>query len=124
MARILVIDDNVKFLEMMRTILENERYEVVTASNGKDGIDIYSREPVDLVITDLIMPEKDGAATIFELTKKFPDVKIIMISGGGNEGSAQDYLYATNIICNVKYMFSKPFAMDEMLQAIKEILNQ
>ena len=82
MARILIIDDNDQFREMLRKCLESEGYEVVTACDGKEGIDLYHKELTDLIITDVHMPERSGAELIFELQKEFSDVKIIAISGG------------------------------------------
>lgn len=123
MARVLVIDDNDQFREMLRECLESEGYEVVVASNGKEGIDLYHKEPADLVITDVLMPEKDGVEMMVDLSRNFPDVKIIVISGGGEEGSAEDYLESIKVICNIKHTFSKPFEMDAMLKAVEEAVG-
>ena len=122
MAKILVIDDDGKFLEIMREYLENEGYEVLVASDGEIGADIYRENKPDLVITDVIMPEKDGAQVIFELQKEFPGIKIIVMTGGG-QGDAQAYLKSITAFSNVKYAFEKPFAMDELLQAVKESIG-
>jgi len=119
MAKILVIDDDGKFLEIVREYLENEGYEVLVASDGKIGAELYREKKPDLVITDVIMPEKDGAEVIFELEKEFPGIKMIVISGGG-QGDAQAYLKSITAYSNVKYAFEKPFAMDELLGAVKE----
>jgi len=83
MARILIIDDEPQLLDMLGQTFEREGYDIVKASNGKEGIKLYRENPVDLIITDIIMPEKEGIETIFELRKDFPDLKIIAISGGG-----------------------------------------
>jgi len=119
MAKILVIDDDGKFLEIMREYLENEGYEVLVASDGEIGAELYREKKPDLVITDVIMPEKDGAQVIFELQKEFPGIKIIVMTGGG-QGDAQAYLKSITALSNVKYAFEKPFAMDELLVAVKE----
>ena len=119
MTKILVIDDDGKFLEIMREYLENEGYEVLVASDGEIGADLYRENKPDLVITDVIMPEKDGAQVIFELQKEFPGIKMIVMTGGG-QGDAQAYLKSITAFSNVKYAFEKPFAMDELLVAVKE----
>ncbi len=119
MAKILVIDDDGKFLEIMREYLENEGYEVLVASDGEIGTELYREKKPDLIITDVIMPEKDGAQVIFELQKEFPGIKIIVMTGGG-QGDAQAYLKSITAFSNVKYAFEKPFAMDELLQAVKK----
>jgi len=87
MARILVIDDDIQILEMLGQTLEREGYEVVDALDGKEGMRLYREAPTDLVITDIVMPEKEGVETIMELKRDFPDVKIIAMSGGGQINS-------------------------------------
>lgn len=119
MAKILVIDDNDQFLEIMRECLEKAGYEVLLASDGKIGVELYRKNKPDLVITDVIMPEKDGAEVIFDLQKEFPGIKMIAMTGGG-QGDAQAYLKSITEFSNVKYAFEKPFALDELLGAVKE----
>ena len=122
MVRILIIDDDDTFLDMLKDMIERNGYEVVTASDGKEGMDFYRKEPADLVITDIIMPNKEGVELIFELQRDFPNAKIIAISGGGKM-KAEDCIKTVSLIPNVKRTFQKPFAMDEMLQAVKEIVG-
>ena len=83
MARILIIDDEPQIRSMLTLMLEREGYEIVEAADGVAGIKIYRQNPADLIITDLIMPNKDGIGMIIDLRKEFPDVKIIAMSGGG-----------------------------------------
>jgi len=123
MGHILIIDDDDEFRGMLVECLSNEGYDIMAAANGKEGINLYRREPADLVITDVLMPEKDGVETIVELGKEFPDLKIFVVSGGGRGGSAEEYLHSTGIMCNVIKTFSKPFIMEEMLEAIKSAIK-
>ena len=124
MAQILVIDDNDKFRELMRECLESEGYEVLVASDGKIGVELYREKHPDLVITDVIMPEKDGAEVIFDLQKEFPGIKMIVMTGGGGSSSdAKAYLKSIATFSDVKYTFEKPFAMDELLRAVKEVVG-
>jgi CheY-like chemotaxis protein len=83
MKRILIIDDDGQFLAMLRQMLERNGYRIVEVANGEEGIKLYRENPTDLIITDLIIPEKEGIESIIELRQDFPDVKIIAISGGG-----------------------------------------
>jgi CheY-like chemotaxis protein len=122
MARILVIDDDVLVLDMLYELLTREGYDVLRASNGEEGIRLYRKEPVDLIITDLIMPEKEGIETIIELRKDFPDVKIIAISGGGRIGT-KDYLNMAKIF-GVQRTFTKPVAREQLLGAIRELIKE
>jgi DNA-binding response OmpR family regulator len=86
MTKRLVIEDDDRLRTTLRKMLERSGYEVVVASNGKEGIKHFREAPCDLVITDLIMPEKEGLETIRELKEEVPDIKVIAISGGGREG--------------------------------------
>lgn len=121
MARILIIDDDVHILRMLRQTLERKGYEVIEASNGKEGIRLYREEPADLIITDLIMPEKEGIETIKELRRDFPQLKIIAISGGGRIGP-EVYLSMAKKLGAMR-TFIKPIAREELLEAVRELLN-
>jgi CheY-like chemotaxis protein len=121
MPNILIIDDDNQFRTMLRKMVERNGYEVIEASDGKEGIKLYRKNPTDLIITDLIMPDKDGIETIQELRKDFPDVKIIAISGGGRLGP-HDYLHLAKML-GAQRTLTKPIELDELLKAIEELLE-
>ena len=121
MASILIIDDDVQVLDMLRQTLECGGYEVVDAPNGKEGIRLYRENPADLIITDIIMPEKEGIETIIELKRDFPDVKIIAISGGGRISSEGCLSTAGKL--GARYTFSKPVKREELLAAVRELIG-
>ncbi len=118
--RLLVIDDDVDVREMICKMLTGDDYDLLVAANGKEGMQIIKREPeIDIVITDLIMPEMEGIETIQEIKRRFPQIKILAISGGGR-GSAQNYLtLAKGMGANLT--LNKPFVKNELLNALKEI---
>jgi DNA-binding response OmpR family regulator len=120
MAHILLIDDDELFRPMLRENLEEMGYMVTEARNGKEGLDKYASAPTDLVLTDLIMPEKEGIETIIELRKKWPGVKIIAMSGGGRV-SAANYLKTAQRL-GAECILSKPFSIDELDAAISKLL--
>lgn len=122
MKRILVIDDDWQMREMMHQALDRAGYAVVDAANGKIGMNIQRQDPVDLVITDLIMPEKEGIETIRELRRDFPGLKIIAISGGGRAG-ADGYLSVAKTI-GADRTLSKPFDLKQILDTVGELLSQ
>jgi DNA-binding NtrC family response regulator len=122
MARILVIDDDIQILEMLRQTLEHEGYEVIDAHDGKEGMKLYREAPTDLIITDIIMPEKEGIETIMELKRGFPDVKIIAISGGG-QIAPEECLYLAKKL-GAQRTFTKPVPRQDMIKAVKELLEQ
>ena len=122
MAKILEVDDDEQVLDMLYESLTREGFDVQKASNGEQGLRIYRQEPVDLIITDILMPEKEGIETIIELRQDFPDVKIIAMSGGGRIGT-KDYLHLAKIF-GVQRTFTKPVAREQLLDAIKELLKE
>ena len=121
MARILIIDDDEKFLKMFQQMLERAGHEIMTAPNGKVGTKLFRKDPTELIITDIFMPEKEGIETIIELKNEFPTVKIIAISGGGRKGNFK-YLEAVEAL-GASRTFSKPFERQEMLEAIEELVD-
>jgi len=121
LARILIIDDDPQILDMIGQTLEREGHEVIDASDGKEGLKLYRENPTDLIITDIIMPEKEGIETIMELRRDFPDVKIIAISGGGRI-DAEQYLSMAQKL-GAQRTFAKPVARAELLKAVRELLG-
>ena len=121
MPRFLIIDDDDQYRKLLREMLTREGYEVADASNGKEGLRLYQSEPVDLIITDIIMPEKEGIETIIEFKQDFPEAKIIAISGGGRIGP-EEYLNMAKSL-GVLRTFYKPFERMELLEAVREILK-
>jgi DNA-binding NtrC family response regulator len=121
MARILIIDDESQIRSMLRLMLERVGYEVIEAADGMEGIRQYRDNPADLIITDLIMPNKDGIGMIIELKKEFPQVKIIAMSGGG-VNRPEGYLDGAKKL-GAGRTLTKPIDRDEMLNAVKETLK-
>jgi len=121
MKSILVIDDDVQVRQLLRLMLEQAGYMVFDAADGNEGIKRFHADPTDLVVTDIIMPEKEGIETIRELRRDYPGVKIIAISGGGRV-SAGDYLKTAESF-GVHRTFTKPFEREELLEAIEELLS-
>ena len=107
--------------ESLRCILELEGYQVFTASNGDEGVHVFREEQADLVITDIIMPVKEGLETISELQRDHPDVKIIAISGGGRI-AAKNYMELAKGL-GAKRVLAKPFSRSEILGSVKEVLE-
>ena len=122
MARILIIDDDDLMLEMVRDMLMRAGYEVLVAQDGNEGLERFRKNRVDLVITDLFMPEKDGVEVILELQREFPGTKIIVISGGSVRGRL-DLLSVVQDL-GVRYAFVKPFHRRAILDAVKEVLDE
>ena len=122
MKRILVIDDDIMTLEVIRKILEAEGYQVITALNGQKGLEAFRQNPVDLVITDLVMPVKDGLRTIMELREEDQLLPIIAISAGGAIAKER-YLTAAQYLGDITAI-PKPLKRKEIVQTVKKLLRQ
>ena len=122
MGRIMVVEDDKAVRELLREILKRAGHEVIAARNGKEAIALYQETPADLVITNILMPEKEGLETIQEMRRDDPDIKIIAISGGGQIGPA-DYLEIARRF-GARRTFSKPFDRKELLAAVDELLEE
>ena len=120
MKKVLVIDDDRDFRTMLCARLEKSGFDVSQAEDGVKGIRAFQNEPVNLVITDIIMPEKEGMETILELKKINPSVKIIAISGGGRS-VPEDYLNIAEYFGAIK-SFKKPFDMTEFINTVNMLV--
>jgi CheY-like chemotaxis protein len=120
MQRILVIDDDEQMRALLRDILERAGYEVTEAQHGLEGLKLFRARPADLVVTDLIMPEKEGVETILELRAEYPEVPIIAVSGGGRNGP-RDYLEIAARL-GARRTVAKPFTRQEILAAVQQSL--
>jgi CheY-like chemotaxis protein len=121
MARILLIDDEVRLRKTIRLALQSMGHHVVEARHGAEALELIGEAVVDLVLTDLIMPEKDGLETIEVLRRQYPDVKIIAMSGG-SVISASDYLKLAEGLGAARVL-AKPFSHDELRLAVESVLS-
>jgi len=122
MALILIIDDDTEIREVLRQILERAGYEVMEASDGREGINLYRERQADLIITDIVMPKKDGLETITDLKVEFPGSKIIAISGGGRL-DPKPYLELAEGF-GADRLLTKPFGHEELLEAVQALLGR
>jgi len=103
---------------MLTYMLELEGYTVFSAKNGEEGLDLVGRLAFDLVITDMIMPVKDGLKFIMELVKDYPNLKILAISGGGAI-KAERYLTMAGYLGDIATL-EKPFKQDVLLELVRK----
>jgi DNA-binding response OmpR family regulator len=111
--RVLVIEDNGDMRDILRVALEGAGYHVLTASHGQEGLGYLSGHKVDVVLTDLFMPEMDGIEVIAALRRQFPGVKVVAMSGR----PGVDYLGVAKELGAARIL-RKPFAMHELLAAV------
>lgn len=120
MSAILVIDDDASVREVVSEMLRMEGHDVTIAENGREAIAKLAGQRFDLIITDLIMPEKEGIETIAEIRRSDAEIRILAISGGGRLGPG-DYLETARYI-GADATLAKPFARQDLLAAIKPLL--
>jgi DNA-binding response OmpR family regulator len=122
MARILIIEDDKAVRTMLGLTLTHFGHTVLEAGNGREGLELFKRANADLVITDIVMPEKEGLEVLIELRQKqVPLVKVIAISGGGRQ-HAKDYLRMAKLMGAAKVL-EKPFSTEVLIAAVNELLS-
>lgn len=121
-ARILVIEDERQIREVLKQMLEKAGYEVDIAEDGNEGLALFKKRPADVVVTDILMPGKDGLETIEELSREYPELPIVAISGGGPGEKAQFALDVAQI-CGAGRVLAKPFSRKEILSVIQDALS-
>ena len=113
MAVILIADDDTMLRTTMRKMLEASGHAVLEATSGLEAEEIVGRERVDLLITDIIMPDKEGLMLVRDLKKSLPDLRIIAMSGGGRAGAFTLLEAATQFGANA--VLKKPFRGGEQI---------
>jgi CheY-like chemotaxis protein len=121
MARILLIDDDAVARGMLKKLLEDAGHHVQEGADGAVGMKLFREDPADVVITDIVMPEKEGIETIIELRREFPDVKIIAVSGGGDRLSSDSCL-RTAEVAGASRILAKPLNVSDLLSSVDELL--
>jgi CheY-like chemotaxis protein len=121
MAYILVIDDDIQFLGYLQEVLSGEGHKVETANNGIIGMRLLEQKKFDLLITDIFMPDKDGVELLREIRDNKIDLKIIGISGGGENYSPDDALNIARALGAVRTL-NKPFTKKDLIPIIQEVL--
>jgi len=118
---ILLVDDEEMVRTQIRASLELEGYAVAEASNGREAVDLLRGFKPDLVITDILMPEKEGIETIMEIRQIYPDVRIIAISGGVRTENMDFLKIAKRLGADVA--LPKPFGRQQLLSIVREMLD-
>ena len=118
--RILIIDDEDLFRQMLCQFLTKLGYEVIEAADGEEGLRLFFEMPADVVISDVIMPGKEGIETVVEIKRQFPKAKVIIMSGGGWYGTEIDFDMAKKLGA---VTLKKPFELQALSQAIDNILQ-
>jgi DNA-binding response OmpR family regulator len=121
MARILIIEDDDLLRGVLTSALEFAGHTVIQARNGQEGIELFHAVPVDLVLTDIVMPIKEGVETIMTLRDERKNLPIIAMSGGA--ANAKLYLSIAGRI-GAKRILSKPFTPQHLLETVDQVLAE
>ncbi len=122
MARILVIDDEPHLLILVESFLLQNGHEVDLADNGKAGLKLIERNLYDLVITDIVMPDKDGLEVIMELKSRVPRIRSIVMSGGGDRLNNKELLHIAKLM-GADRVLPKPLDFTTLLAAVNDVLE-
>jgi len=116
--RILVVDDEENTRIGLSKLLSQEGFEVESAANGNDALDLLSQHKINLVISDINMPDMNGLVFLRELSRKFPSTSVIMITA---YGGVESYLEAMNL--GAYEYLHKPVRLEELRSVMKKIFN-
>ncbi len=122
MTTILLVDDEDLLREGVREILEMSDYSVVEARDGEEALALFAVNNVDLVISDIVMPNMDGVDFVTRLRESFPDVPILTISGGSRVVSARFGLDSA-LLSGANASLTKPFNAKQLLEKVQQLLN-
>ena len=123
MPRILIIEDEPLVRAVLRSILERHGYTVMDAPDGRAGLALWCQTPSDLVLTDLFMPECDGIEVIRQLTRVWPQAKIIAMTGGTTIGNFKSTVAPAALQLGAQHMLLKPFTKETLLAIISAVLT-
>jgi CheY-like chemotaxis protein len=119
MSRILLVDDHEPVCLSLQTMIEGMGHETVTATSGKQALKLQRSTPVDVLVTDIFMPDMDGYELIQRFRQEYPAVRIIAISGGIPRSPGGPYLEVAKKM-GARSVLRKPFGMSQFIDAIND----
>jgi two-component system chemotaxis response regulator CheY len=122
MPSILVVDDEDQIRLLIRETLEQVGYHITEARDGKEALEQYRLAPADLVIMDILMPNQDGLETTVALRREFPDVRVIVITGGSDMIGMLNFLDVAKML-GAHSTLQKPFEMKALLDTVQAELQ-
>lgn len=120
MPHVLLIEDNSHMRAMLGQMISRAGYEVSSAADGDEGLTMLRAAPADVVVTDIIMPRREGIETILALRREFPGIPIVAISASGGHGGSADYLSMARKI-GADAAFAKPIDRASFLDTLAEL---
>ena len=117
--KILVVDDEPALLHLCAEILSQYGYDVVCAKSANQALNLLSKESVDLLLTDVIMPDMDGHELAAIVRKKYPVIKIQLVSGFADDGNRE--VIDESLLQN---MINKPYSSEMLLKRVRQLLGE
>ena len=121
MKSILIADDEPGIRELAKRAFAAAGHPTFEAGNGHEAIKVMERAHIDLAVMDIIMPGKEGVETILEIKTRWPDCKVLAISGGGRI-AAQDFLDLARHV-GADDTLRKPFKFNELVEMARKLLD-
>ena len=122
MANILLVEDEPLVSETLSSAMKSKGHTVVTAANGVEGLKKFAERPFDLIVTDIIMPDKEGIEMSLEMLRHKPGTKIIAISGGGRTGNVEFLKMAGSL--GAMATLKKPIRLAEFFNVLNDCLGR
>jgi DNA-binding response OmpR family regulator len=122
MALVLIVDDDPQMLRLLTDVVELDKHDVLLAQDGALALEFFDHQTPDLMITDILMPNKEGLELISEVKDKAPSIKIIAYSGGGSADPESYLEFATGM--GADRVFSKPMPLSELRSEIQSLLSE
>ena len=124
--RILLIDDDLDFVEATKTVLESKPYEVIVAYDGDDGLQKAKEKNPDLIILDVIMPVKDGFTTAAQLKKdhELSKIPILVLTSFAERGGESTVAVSGGLTLETEDYIDKPISPDELLRRVEKYLKR
>lgn len=118
---ILLVEDNLLYREALALNFNQHGYYTYTASNGDDALEMLGQLSIDVLVTDILLPQKDGIELIGQVKQKYPNIEIVSMTGGGRV-SVESIVSMLEVIAP-KYILKKPFKVSELLAILDSILE-
>jgi len=118
---VLVVEDDLTFQGFLHEALELHGFAVLCASNGEEALDLLGVQKPDVILTDIVMPRKDGIELIRTLRTEAPEARLVAMSGGGVLGH-QDYYMELSRVMGVHGTLTKPFRIEQLVDLLKQVM--
>jgi CheY-like chemotaxis protein len=120
MAAIIIVDDDPTVRAIAVEFLRDGEHAIVEAADGHEALRVLKAVPIDLMVLDMLMPQKDGLETLMEARQLYPDVRILAISSGGSMDA--NYLLAVAKTLGADAVLSKPLTAAQFRQVVEDLL--